>query len=612
MKDNDNRGVSPIKWREELSEQTARGPQYEDQYTLQNKVYEQNALEEARLDRSMRRDEYRSRLKREEQREKMIRRESSMDITEKEGAIYVLMLDGFGQGISFRKVFSAKIKEVQFFNYKNSTKIWWQVTLREERTGREAISPLYTKEDLIVEARLKRTILVKYDCSDSTKSCSFLWKWIRKQLISMLNDVDVIEIPSAPGWHLSSQKWHFCSMSDEDTDKYTEYMRNFTMLRFRDLKAEDTLGSLIENLDKICDQASVGMLIQCRFKALLGRLTGRPCFGNGILIYGEKAEDVARFYLSTMMNSEDTINLDSDRIGKIREKICTLQDTPAIFLITNSDNRSVQNRLQEVMSWMQASCIEGKRLNILFVFCVKSFSARISLDNMLVLDASNVRLPKDDHVFEKFQCFIVEKIEREGEIWAGEIENRYESYIKWGNGEAVSMARTVKEVLSKMFDEPDVDIMHRIELRELLRAGEAEIEGQLSEKRGSLSEIFRDQVSKLVDSGLVEIFNRDRAPVQNERNYIFFDSEYYYFTKEVMGKIGKMSGMGRKSVLRVKQEIFNLSMLKKYRSTGQRAEELHVDFRICNAYGQRKDLSGLAVRREFFDEAGGIALCERG
>lgn len=604
-----------MEWGRELPEQTAQEPRNEDQYLPQNteiyKWYQQNVLEEARLDRSMRRDEHRSYLKREEQRVRLIRRESHMEIMEKDGAMYVLSLDGFGEGIGFRKVFSAKIQSLKCYRYQNSTEVWCQITLLEERTGREVISPLYGEEDIQAMKKLKRTILSVYDCSDSMKNSFILWNWLRKQMISMLKDAKIVEIPSKPGWYLGDKSWHFYSMSDEDTEKYTDCMRNFDMQRFENLDVEDTMCSLLENLKEIYNQDDVGMLIQYRLGALLGRLTKKPCFQNGILIWGEKAEEIARFYLTTMENGVDTVNLDSDKIGNIRERVCALQDTSVILLVNDPDNRSVQNRLREAISWMQTSRIDGKSVKAPFVFCFKRFSPLLPLDDMLVVDASSIRLPKDDQILAKFQCLVVERIEQAGELWVNEIANTYNLYIKVGYGEAVSLARTVTLVLYKMFDEPGVNILRRISLEKLLKVGEEEMKRQLSKKSGRLSEIFREQVINLLNKGTILIAERDRASVLDERKYIYYDSQYYYFTEDILRRIGILASIDRKSILVLKQELDSLSMIKKYKTTGQRTEELHVDFRICNAYGQRKDLSGLAVRREFFDEIGGIALWER-
>ena len=481
----------------------------------------------------------------------------------------------------------------------------------EERTGREVISPLYGEEDIQVMARLKRTILAAYDCSDNAKNSSFFWNWLQKQMLSMLKDAKIVEISSKPGWSQGDQGWHFCSMSDEDTGKYTDYMRNFKMQRFENLDAGDTICSLLENLKEIYNREDAGMLFQYRFGALLGRLTGKPCFRNGIVIWGEKAEEIAQFYLTTMENGVDTVNLDSDRMGKIRERVCALQDTPVIFLVYDPDNRSVQNRLREVISWMRTSRIDGKSVNAPFVFCFQQFSSVLPLDDMLVVDASSIRLPKDDQILLKFQCLVVERIEQAGELWVNEIANRYNEYLKKRYVEAVSLARTVKEVLYKMFDEPGIDIMHRINLRELLEAGEEEMKSQLSRKSGRLSEIFREKVINLVDKGTILVADRDKSPTMGEWKYIYYDSQYYYFTENVLCKIGIWAEIDRKSILAVKQELDSLSMIKKYKAIGRQTGELHVDFRICNAYGERKDLSGIAILREFWDEIGGIKLWER-
>lgn len=608
--------TNPIEWKSKLPEQSAHGTQNEDQYLLQNaeisKLYQQNALEEARLDRSMRRDEHRSRLKIEEQREKMIRRELHMEIMEKDGAMYVLHLDGCGKGISFRKVFSAKIKNLECYRYQNSTEVWCQITLLEERTGKEVVSPLYQKEDMLAVERLRKTILSAYECADSTKNRLFFLNCLQRQMLSLLKDAEIVEIPSGPGWYADDLRWHFCSMSDKDTTKYSDYMRNFTMMRFHDLDAGDSLGTLLENLEKSYNQNDVGVLLQYRFGALLGRLTGKPCFRTGLVIFGEKSEQVARFYLPTMANDVDTINLDSDKMITIRKRVCALQDTPVIFLVNDPADRSVRNRLREVISWMRTSRIDGKRVNAPFVFCFQQFSPVLSLDDMLVVDASSIRLLKDDQILNKFQSMVVERVEQAGELYVNEIANRYNSYIEMGCGEAIYLARTVTEVLDKMFDDPSVNILHRVNLRKLLKAGEEEMERQLSRKSGRLSEIFREQVINLVYRGTILVADRDKSPTMDNRKYIYYDSKYYYFTESVLCKIGIWAAIDRKSILAVKQELDSLSMIKKYQAIGRRTEELHVDFRISNAYGERKDLSGIAILREFWDEIGGIKLWEIG
>lgn len=127
------------------------------------------------------------------------------------------------------------------------------------------------------------------------------------------------------------------------------------------------------------------------------------------------------------MNNVDTINLDSDRMGKIRERVCALQDTPVIFLVNDPADRSVRNRLREVISWMRTSRIDGKIVKAPFVFCFQQFSPVLPLDDMLVVDASSIRPLKDDQILNKFQSMVVERVEQAGESYVNEIANRYNS-----------------------------------------------------------------------------------------------------------------------------------------------------------------------------------------
>ena len=570
----------------------------------------QERREIARHYRALERVKHRSNLRCQEQYLKQRMREVHEEIIPKDCGYLYVKINGNGNGLSYCEVFSAQIRSLERYRFQGSNETAWRVVLIEKRTGAEVISPLYKEDDMKITAKLKRTVLAAYDCSDSAKSRSFLWEWLRREMISMLEGAEVVEIPSGPGWFKSGDSCHFYTMADEDTSKFTTYMQRFNMNWIDEPDKNDTLRSLMDVLEHVGDLSIAGMLLLYRFAALLGRLTGKASFPAGLIIWGERAEEAARHYLQTMSNDVDTVNIDSDRLERIRKKVSALQDTPAIFLVTDPDHRSVQNRLREVVSWMQASCIEGESVKAPFVFCIKRFSMAMPLENMLVLDTSGIRLPQDDLALDKFQCAVIEQIERSGTYWTEEIRNEYIRYQRNNIGETLSMMRMTKEVLLKMLN--NADALLRIRFWKLLEAGEKEIQAQLSPKTGRLSEMFRDQVSELVDKGTIKIYSKEKAPVSNERNYIYYDSEYYYFTKDIMEMIGKMAGMDRKTILYVRQELYALSMVKTYQSAGYRPKEFYIDFRICNDYGQRKDLSGVAITRRFWDEEGGIALCERG
>lgn len=572
---------------------------------------QQEIREISRHSRAMERDVLRSNLKEQQQYSKQVMRQIHEEIVQKGCSYYYCCYNGSGNGLYAKEIFLAKIHGIKCYRYHGSKEITWQIVLIEGRTGKEVISPLYTENDLKVISKLKQTILSTYECSDSVKSRSFFWEWMRKQMMSMLRETEVVEIPSRPGWYADEGNYHFYTMADQDTSRFSAYMERFNMFRSDRLDQHDTLCLLMDTLERAGDLGSVGMLLIYRFSTLLGRLVGQPCFRTGMIVWGEQAEEVIRCFLCTMICDMDTINLDSDRLEKIRKKVRVLQDTPAIFLVTTPENKSVQNRLREVTSWMQTSCIEGEQVNAPFVFCLKHFSVALLMENMLVLDADRIQMKQEGEAIERFQCLVIEKIEQSGQQWVDEIAARYDKYNKNRMGETVSMARMIKEVLLRIFDDVCVSQESFLRLQDLLEAGEGEIEHQLSKRMGRMSEIFRNQIIELVEAGSIKIFKRENALVSDESNHIYFDGDCYYFTSEVLEIIAELANMDRRSILNVKQELYGLSMLKTYRAMGQRPEELHVDFRICNAYGQRIDLSGMAVLREFWDEIGGVALWER-
>lgn len=574
-----------------------------------NDIQEQREI--ARHIRAKDRDEHRSRLKCEEQYQKQMMHEIHEEILSRGNTYIYIRVNGNGNGLYQRIVFLARILNLQCFRYQGSNEVLWQATLIEENSGNMVVTPLYTQDDLKSLTKLRKTVLMIYDKSDSTKSRAFLWQWLHKELLTMLDKADVIEIPSGQGWYGNVENYHFYTMADEDTTKFSMYMQKFDMFRYDRLDMSAILCSLVDHLEQAGDPDIVGMLLEYRFWALFGRLTGKSCFYTGIVIYGKDAEAVVHSYLRTMINDVDTVNLDSDRMETIRKKVCALQDTPVIYKVSNPENRSVQNRLDKVLSWMQTSSMEGESVKAPFVFCLKYFSSAIPLKDMLVLDASTIRLPHGNQIWDKFQCLVIEMIEKSGCYWVDEIANRYEKYRESGMGEASSMVKMIKEVLLKMFDVSEInrDLHHRF--RKLLEAGEAEIEEQLSEKTGRLSEIFKEQVINLVDRGLFTIYDRNMVPASVEYDDIYFDTECYYFTEKALKKISGLAGIDKKSVLNIKRGLYDLSMVKTYRETGSRQKELNVDFRIYNANRQCKDLSGLAIKREFWDEFGGIALCER-
>ena len=601
--------VNPIVWGSELQRDEVQRPQNAGTY-LPQKMHIQNALEEERFRRNMQRDSYKSYLRREEQAERLRRREQYSRICIKEATLWLTRYNGLGEVLSERKVLRCTISAIEWFRYEGSSEIVGRIILEEERSGLTVFSPLYSEKELYSAVKLKRTILGQYDCAD-LKDEATLWNYIRETITLMSNRKDVIDIPVAPGWYGSVDGYHFYSSVDEDTSLFNQFMLGFCVKRFGRLDPSDTISEALNHLDQIADQRTAGMLLLGRFSTFLGRLTGESCFRTGSVILGENAEEVAKHYLSTMSNEVDSINLDSDRIEKIRDKVCLLQDTPAIFQVSDPGNRSVQNRFSQIISWMQTALIEERRVKVPFVFCFRKFSATVPLENMIIIDASDIALQRQSQSLDKLQCFAMEMVENSGTYWVTEITQHYRRKREAGMVQAMALMCTISEILLKMLDRDRIGEELFGRFQKLLDAGMIEIEGQLSKKTGKLTELFHDKVKDLVDIGKIRIYDRDKAPTNNECDHIYFDNEYYYFTAEALKNICELSGIDKKSSLHIKKELRFLSMLKMYHATGYRQEEMNIDFRTYNAYGQCKDLSGLAIKREFWDEIGGISLWER-
>jgi len=113
----------------------------------------------------------------------------------------------------------------------------------------------------------------------------------------------------------------------------------------------------------------------------------------------------------------------------------------------------------------------------------------------------------------------------------------------------------------------------------------------------------------MVDNSSVIV--QERHTKSNMRQpVIYFDSEHYFLMKRTLDFIFTDSLLDIKSLLAVKQELLSEGFLKIYKSAYQ--TELEIDFTVVGGDGEKKRLSGIAIKRHFFDTFGGITLYERG
>ena len=67
----------------------------------------------------------------------------------------------------------------------------------------------------------------------------------------------------------------------------------------------------------------------------------------------------------------------------------------------------------------------------------------------------------------------------------------------------------------------------------------------------------------------------------------------------------------RKSLLYIKQQLSEYNLLKVYRNSGAHNREYNVDVSYRDSSGKTEYISVLAIKRNFWDELGGLSLLER-
>lgn len=133
-----------------------------------------------------------------------------------------------------------------------------------------------------------------------------------------------------------------------------------------------------------------------------------------------------------------------------------------------------------------------------------------------------------------------------------------------------------------------------------------------------LLETFRRGVARLVDLGLL-VFEclqggtdvPESLCAGKDAETVYFDNLYYFFTKSAFQKIGDWCRLDGKALLFIKQQLVIEGVVRQYRTASRRRSELETDIFVGKA-GRKSKLSVFAIKKEFWDAVGGIALYERG
>lgn len=574
-----------------------------------NDVQEQREI--LRHQRELNRDAQKSYLRQAERAEKERRKVKNVDVQIYDNSTVIISYNGDGAICDKKVLFGCRIEEVLCYQRLNSDQKLWQIVFIEQGSDARMESQLYGEEFLRSKGKLKTTILAKYLTND-TRLHSVAWEWMQRVLISKLEGAEIEKIPSSPGWFHEDNCWHFWTAADRETLLLDEHICRFSVKCIKGLTVENALEALMCDAKRIADNKFVGVSLIFRCWALVGRLVEEDEFCFGAALIGEDAYVVAKTFFRTMENDIDTMNLDADHMGTIGRRVKSLQETPAIFLVYNPDCKSTGNRLDRVMSCMLSGRMDGENIPAAFVFCLKTFSCLFPLEEVVTIDVSKGRWREKYDSFEKIQDMIISNIENSGNFWVERLRQQYKKNLRENTDKILSMAKSMVWLCSNMFHDEQICESLYTFLQAVLHSGESEIIRQRSSKKGVLMEIFQEKVKEMVVKG--DIFTQDRLKTSEEceETVIYFDSQYYFFTSNIFDLILKKMGIDSRSALSLKRQLMEQDMLKVYQKTGSRKPEFEVDFRIRNKQGKSEDLSGLAIKCEFFDEIGGIKLYERG
>lgn len=573
----------------------------------------QELKKEAEHRREMERDEKKSLLRQNEFAYKQDAKTKTYDIRMYNGEIGMEVMNGNGYIVERSTLFSCEIDIMYRFKRNFTGERFWQIALKDR--DKVVYSELYPAEYLSSVIKLQKTILMKYDCTIAPNQKNMAWKWMRKQLFTMYEQAPEMELPYLVGWFEIRNVWHFWTKTEDTYFLASEVINKYRKEEFTDLTAEEIIDELLENIEIIADRINFEILLLFRTWAYLGNLESNSPPVIGLTLIGANAVEIAKKYLRTMYSEDDGIdivNLDADRISQIREKVKLIRNTPVIFVSCNPGNKSTQNRLADVISWMRSGYMEGTKVQGPFVFCLQEVSSSYLLDRTVVIDISDVRIFDSFKSFSKMQSLLISIIERGGSYWVEEFSHRYMEFLedKRNMGEN-SIVCALKAMIQTVLRILNLDEERDKLLEAMLYEGLDEITRQISLKVGLLLEIFQHGVEKMVVTGLISAIevHENAAKASNKR--LYFDNCYYYFHKSILQKIAENLRLSRKAVLCIKQELSDRNLLKQYRKTTNRRNEMEIDITVGND-DKKMRMSVLAIKREFWDRTGGIALFEKG
>ena len=561
--------------------------------------------------RAMEREGYKSALRRTEYVEKQQRKNRHYEYFAREGKEILQITDGCKTVLSEVVLFNAQIEKVERYHRQRMNGFQWRAKLH---VGVEKIiTPLYDEETFFSRTKLRKTIFSKFIPMLEQRMEDMAWTWLMQELAKRLDDAQIEEIPSRAGWFVNDGCCRLWTAEYEDALLLNRQIRQFHVAQTQDLKVDKVFQDLLEKIRRIGTMDFGGVFLIFFLLSFLARLGTDAPIRMGLTLIGDEADVFAQNLCCPMESGVTWMNLDGDRISIIRKNVKEIQDTPPVFVSSMPDEKSTKNRICEVMGWMQSGLIEGEKVNGPFVFCFRRFAKQYPLDATIVLDMSQLTLPKEK-VFVPFENLIRLRIEDAGLYWVEELRRIVRKRLDIGGDEEfLYLVQAIEDFILRMFASEECGEQRHAELKEVLEMGRREIERQLQCKLGILLEVFQTGLMRKAEEGIVALWDRRKVPQKKMGDRtIYFDSDFYYLTQEVLRFVCSRMKIDEKSILSLKQQLVEMRVVKTYRNQRGQGRDLGVDFLVYDEKGRHIGLSGIAIMRDFWDEIGGIALWERG
>lgn len=536
------------------------------------------------------------------------KRETKKDLFEKEGAIWFRELDNGGNRI-LREVLACNCCIVQVNKYERAIgEKLFQLVLR---SGNEKLeSFLYPEECLSTYRKLQKTALSLCIQDSNGMTCNdekLIWKWLWRKVWDEYHKADVQKLPALPGWGKTSEKYQFWAGNRSSDLLMNEVIRGYTLRYTKDCSTATVKELFSKNSWDSDSKDTVGTLLVLRLVALLGSLCTEEPIPTAVILYGDNALPVAKKLLGVSDTANNIINLESDGSRVIQKKLCSLKEEIAIFTFRNLANKSTRNHLHEVLSWLDSGFVEAARITVPYIFCMKSLSVDVPVENSILINADTIQYEEWEDVFTVVQSWWVDQIEKGGLAVVEQLRENSKQQTAKESKRVLAISEGITEQMTYFMHLEKEDVINAV-----LQAGTKKIKGQLNMQQiGHMQDLFHNTVLRLAQGKHLEFFEC-RNIDQLRPWYVFYDEEYYYFTNDALKWICYLEGLSEKAMLAIKQELTALELTKIYKNSGDHNRELQVDVTIKSKDGSRKRVAAFAIKREFWDEGYSVCLCEMG